>query len=204
MVIADTNVLTNFYSAVFNNESIIYCYFCEELGIDKGGQFICAVFLFCILCKLICSLGSVVNKLNLFINKGNKINNNMLKGVYFNNERRPKSKDARTKYDANTMRVLGITSDGKLGFIISKEEYLAANEAYLNVPAGSPEEFELMTEEQLAAYKENEQGQSINSVKTDYTVKGVFSITGLKVADKVDKLLPKGIYIVNGKKIIIK
>lgn len=144
------------------------------------------------------------NKLNLFINKGNKINNNMLKGVYFNNERRPKSKDARTKYDANTMRVLGITSDGKLGFIISKEEYLAANEAYLNVPAGSPEEFELMTEEQLAAYKENEQGQSINSVKTDKPVKGVFSITGLKVADKVDKSLPKGIYIVNGKKIIIK
>ena len=144
------------------------------------------------------------NKLNLFINKGNKINYNMLKGVYFNNERRPKSKDARTKYDANTMRVLGITSDGKLGFIISKEEYLAANEAYLNVPAGSPEEFELMTEEQLAAYKENEQGQSINSIKTDNTVMGVFSITGLKVADKVDKSLPKGIYIVNGKKIIIK
>ena len=144
------------------------------------------------------------NKLNLFINKGNKINNNMLKGIYFNNERRPKSKDARTKYDANTMRVLGITSDGKLGFIISKEEYLTANEAYLNVPAGSPEEFELMTEEQLAAYKENEQGQSINSIKTDNTVMGVFSITGLKVADKVDKSLPKGIYIVNGKKIIIK
>ena len=144
------------------------------------------------------------NKLNLFINKGNKINNNMLQGVYFNNERRPKSKDARTKYDANTMRVLRITSDGKLGFIISKEEYLTGNEAYLNVPAGSPEEFELMTEEQLAAYKENEQGQSINSIKTDNTVKGVFSITGLKVADKVDKSLPKGIYIVNGKKIIIK
>ena len=59
-------------------------------------------------------------------------------------------------------------------------------------------------DKELAAYKENEQGQSINSVKTDYTVKGVFSITGLKVADKVDKSLPKGIYIVNGKKIIIK
>lgn len=144
------------------------------------------------------------NKLNLFINKGNKINSNMLKGVYFNNERRPKSKDARTKYDANTMRVLGITSEGKLGFVVSKEEYLAANEAYLNVPIDSPEEFVLMTEEELAAYKENEQGQSINPVKTDKPVKGVFSITGLKVADKVDKSLPKGIYIVNGKKIIIK
>ena len=87
---------------------------------------------------------------------------------------------------------------------VSKEEYLAANEAYLNVPIDSPEEFVLMTEEELAAYKENEQGQSINPVKTDKPVKGVFSITGLKVADKVDKSLPKGIYIVNGKKIIIK
>lgn len=144
------------------------------------------------------------NKLNLFINKGNKINSNILKGVYFNNERRPKSKDARTKYDANTMRVLGITSEGKLGFVVSKEEYLAANEAYLNVPIDSPEEFVLMTEGELAAYKENEQGQSINSVKTDNDVKGVFSITGLKVTDKIDESLPKGIYIVNGKKIIKK
>lgn len=144
------------------------------------------------------------NKLNLYINQGNKINSNMLKGVYFNNKRRPKSKDARTKYDANTMRVLGITSEGKLGFVVSNEEYLAANEAYLSVPVDSPEEFVLMTEEELAAYKENEQGQSINSVKTDHDVKGVFSITGLKVADKIEESLPKGIYIVNGKKIIKK
>ena len=144
------------------------------------------------------------NKLNLYQNKGNKINDNILKGVYFNNERRPKSKDARTKYDVNTMRVLGVTSEGKLGFVISKKEYLTANESYLNVPAGSPEEFELMTEEQLAAYKENEQGQSsITSVTTNNAVKGVFSITGLKVADKINGSLPKGIYIVDGKKIII-
>ena len=143
------------------------------------------------------------NKLNLFTNKGNKINDNMLKGVYFNNARRPKSKDARTKYDANTMRVLGTTAEGKLGFVISKDEYLAANEAYLSVPADSPEEFVLMTEEELAAYKETEQGQSISTIKTGNNTKGVFSVTGVKVADKIDGSFPKGIYIVDGKKIII-
>ena len=143
------------------------------------------------------------NKLNLFTNKGNQINDNMLKGVYFNNARRPKSKDARTKYDANTMRVLGTTAEGKLGFVISKDEYLAANEAYLSVPADSPEEFVLMTEEELAAYKETEQGQSISTIKTGNNTKGVFSVTGVKVADKIDGSFPKGIYIVDGKKIII-
>ena len=181
------------------------------------------------------------NKLNLYINIGNSANNNLLKGIYFNNERRPKSKDARTKYDANTMRVLGITSDGKLGFITSKEEYLAANEAYLNVSVGSPEEFELMTEEQLAAYKESENdngetgeggdngetgeggdngetgeggdngetgeggdngGSSIKNVNGLTKKLGVYSITGKKIADTINAKLPKGIYIVNGKKVI--
>lgn len=142
------------------------------------------------------------NKLNLYINQGDKINNNLLKGVYFNNERRPKSKDARTKYDANTMRVLGITSEGKLGFVISEEEYLAANEAYLKVSTDTPEELILMTEDELNDYKKTEQGQSISSIKIKDSIKGVYSITGVKVADELNETLPKGIYIVNGKKII--
>ena len=85
----------------------------------------------------------------------------------------------------------------------TKDEYLAANEAYLSVPADSPEEFVLMTEEELAAYKETEQGQNISTIKTGNNTKGVFSVTGVKVADKIDGSFPKGIYIVDGKKIII-
>ena len=142
------------------------------------------------------------NKLNLYINQGDKINNNLLKGVYFNNERRPKSKDARTKYDASTMRVLGITSEGKLGFVVSNEEFLAANEAYLKVSTDTPEELILMTEDELNDYKKTEQGQSIGSIKIKDSIKGVYSITGVKVADELNETLPKGIYIVNGKKII--
>ena len=100
------------------------------------------------------------------------------------------------------MRVLGITSEGKLGFVVSTEEFLAANEAYLKVSTDTPEELILMTEDELNDYKKTEQGQSIGSIKIKDSIKGVYSITGVKVADELNETLPKGIYIVNGKKII--
>ncbi|MCI7360935.1 MAG: hypothetical protein MSH36_06285, partial [Prevotella sp.] len=46
----------------------------------------------------------------------------------------------------------------------------------------------------------------IGGVKTDAPVKvqnGVFSISGVKVAENADNL-PKGLYIVDGKKVIVK
>ncbi len=147
------------------------------------------------------SADASANKLNLFRNQGTKPAGNLMKGVYFNNPKRPKSPDARTKYDANTMRVLGTLADGTLGFVTSTEEYLAANEAYLVVPQETPAEMVLMTEEELAKFKENE-GNSIGQVKENESVRGVFSLTGLKVAEKMNASLPKGVYIVNGKKIV--
>ena len=66
----------------------------------------------------------------------------------------------------------------------------------------SPEELILMTEDELNDYKKTEQGQSIGSIKIKDSIKGVYSITGVKVADELNETLPKGIYIVNGKKII--
>lgn len=141
------------------------------------------------------------NKLNLFYKQGATPAGNLMKGVYFNNPKRPKSKDARTKYDANTMRILGILSDGKLGFVTSKDEYLAANEAYLVVPEGTPADMVLMTEEELAEYKKNE-GLSIDKIQAAKQTKGVYSLTGEKVADKMSDKLPKGVYIVDGKKTI--
>ena len=44
---------------------------------------------------------------------------NLLAGVFFNNDHRPKSVDARTVFDKNTMRVLGVTADGNLGYVLS-------------------------------------------------------------------------------------
>ncbi len=140
------------------------------------------------------------NKLNLFRNQGAKPTGNLMKGVYFNNPKRPKSPDARTEYDASTMRVLGVLADGTLGFVTSTEEYLAANESYLVVPKDTPAEMVVMTEEELAEYKENETG--ISQLKENKFVNGVYSLTGVKVADKMVESLPKGVYIINGKKIV--
>lgn len=73
---------------------------------------------------------------------------NLLGGVFFNNS--SNAHNNQTAFDSNTMRVLGLTSDGKLGFVTSGEQYLAANRAYLKVPSGTPSELKLVTEEEYA------------------------------------------------------
>lgn len=139
------------------------------------------------------------NKLNLYLNQGGHPEGNLMKGIYFNNPYRPKSPDARTKFDPSCMRVLGILEDGTLGFVHSDETHLTSNEAYLTVPADAPEELVVMTEDELAAYKDFEAG--INYPADKKSVSGVYSITGLKIADKMHPALPKGVYIVNGRKV---
>lgn len=91
------------------------------------------------------------NRLNLLRNNLQPVEDNQLKGVYFNNSRRKKSPDALTLYDPETMRVLGTDSEGKLVFKKYDEEYLPANQSYLAVPAGSPETVTIMTEEEYNA-----------------------------------------------------
>ena len=70
---------------------------------------------------------------------------NLLKGVYFCNGEPGDTHFNKVTYDPNTMRLLGITSKGKLGFVTSTEAYLPRNRAYLVVPEGSPSELTLMT-----------------------------------------------------------
>ncbi len=91
------------------------------------------------------------NRLNLFKSAGTAIDSNMLKGVYFQNEDRAKkqknpSKDAVTVFDPSTMRVLGVMSNGQLGFVTPDIQYLPANESYLVVPENSPLEMPVLTE----------------------------------------------------------
>ena len=88
------------------------------------------------------------NKLNLQMQGATAISGNQLKGVYFNNPNRLKSQDARTAYDASTMRVLAV-KDGKLVYTTdSSLDYLPANQSYLSVPAGTAENLPVMTEEE--------------------------------------------------------
>ncbi len=91
------------------------------------------------------------NKLTIGANSVSKISGNKLGGVYFCNTSR--SHNNVTPYDASTMRVLGLTSDGKLGFVAYNSTNMPANKAYLKVAAGAPSELVLMSEAEYEEYK---------------------------------------------------
>ena len=97
------------------------------------------------------------NRLNLELQDGTAPSGNLLKGVYFENSQveyiarslrlgtEPFHLNV-TPNDPNTMRLLGVTSKGKLGFVKSDVKYVPQNSAYLKVAAGSPDEITLMTQ----------------------------------------------------------
>ena len=74
----------------------------------------------------------------------NAVDRNMLKGVYFNNTNT--NHKNQTPYDKKTMRVLGVLSDGTIGFKTDDLDFLPRNQAYLVVPEGTPDELPLTTE----------------------------------------------------------
>ena len=99
------------------------------------------------------------NRLELVESSAKAPSDNQLGGVFFCNEERPKSNDALTPYNKQTMRLLGRTSSGKLGFISTSTQlknfkgtdYLPANQSYLKVKEGTAAELTVVTEEE---YKE--------------------------------------------------
>lgn len=107
------------------------------------------------------------NRLNLLAGSYPAVANNKLAGVYFCNEFREKSKDAITPFDNTLMRVLQVNAEGKLVFDTQTtnlhvnwwgddgKRYLNANQSYLPVPTGTPEEVTIMTETEYAEYKAN-------------------------------------------------
>lgn len=97
------------------------------------------------------------NRLNIG-GSASAISGNRLGGVYFNNTSL-KHKN-QTPYDKETMRVLGTLSDGTVGFVTSDIKFLPRNKAYLTVPAGSPAEIRLVSEEEFDK-------SAIITVKTD-------------------------------------
>ena len=73
----------------------------------------------------------------------------LLRGVFFDNTN--KILGHYTPYDANTMRVLGKNSNGELAFVKYSGAVVPANKAYLQVPAGSPDQLRIVTEEEYLA-----------------------------------------------------
>ena len=124
---------------------------------------------------------------------GSSISNNQLQGVYcalyaahhMNYK----------QYDKSHHRVLG-SNNGKIAFVkatsddLYKGSYLKANRAFLYVPAGSPDTYV-------------EGGTGITTIKAqEVKSEGMYSLTGARIQESST---PKaGIYIQNGKKIVIK
>ena len=109
------------------------------------------------------------NRINILTSKVAAISGNQLLGVYFCSTTNLATSTKHINsvvYDANTMRVLGKTSDGSLGFIKAPDsslyievdrktkqtvKYIPANTAYLKVASGAPAELKLVSKDEYEA-----------------------------------------------------
>ena len=95
---------------------------------------------------------------------------NMLSGEYFNSSDFCGSKAFHYNalpWDAATMRVLGTTKDGKLGFVKNtKMKTIPRNKAYLVVAANAPDEIRLLTQ---AEYEEEKNKDAVTVTARSYS-----------------------------------
>lgn len=158
-----------------------------------------------------------LNRLELVHNNSAGPADNKLKGVFFNNPQRSKSKDARTVFDPATMRVLGVRADGSIGYILSdvqpdattKKQYLTANQSYLQVGEGIPSSLRIMTEAEydaLLAHRADSIAASVRLVAPGKTLDKVYQISGRFVGELTAgeiEMLPAGVYIIGKRKVVI-
>ena len=84
------------------------------------------------------------NRATIPDNSPTAITQNVLKGALF--EKTNGLNPQYTPYDENTMRILGLTAQGKIGFVKSLSLYrVKANKAYLPVEPGSPDELTIIS-----------------------------------------------------------
>ena len=91
-------------------------------------------------------------------------NYNLLRGVYFDNTN--KLLGHYDRYNPKTMRVLGITSKGQLGFVQHRDTIIPANKAYLQVPVGTPDELRIVTDDEYFA----EVNKPVTVTANSYTI----------------------------------
>ena len=139
------------------------------------------------------------NRLDLLTSSPSVPSDNILTGTYFNNEW-PSNHWNRVENDPATIRLLGVTSTGKLGFVTKTDvDYVPANTAYLKVTPGTAAELRLVSEDEFTA--------GVSEITVDDEVNapsGVYTLTGVKVADDANANLPAGVYIINGKKVVVR
>ncbi len=96
-------------------------------------------------------------------------------------------------YNSSTMRMLGLTADGKPAFVKSNIKYLPANKCYLSVSSSAPDELKIVTEQEYIT------GISEMTTNTTDGKKIIYDLQGRRITAP-----SKGLYIVNGKKVVIK
>ena len=159
-----------------------------------------------------CSSDNVANnKTTLLDETLTPISGNELKGRVFcfvPTEREDQSMKNALQFNQNTMRVLGVV-DGKLAFVANNSAalskgYIPANKAYLPISstfaASTANGIKLLLPSEYAV------AASIKAVTSEEPAKeGIYTLTGTKVkyTNSTDNL-PKGIYIINGKKQVIR
>ena len=119
-----------------------------------------------------------------------------------------------TDFDPATMRVLGKTSDGRLGLVNGTEWVKAsydsdkevtyylipANTCYVSVGESAPAELPLLTEEEYV-------NLAVTSLHADDAAKvqGVFTLSGQQLnATGETTGLPAGVYVINGRKQVVR
>lgn len=161
-----------------------------------------------------------LNRLELIYNNTAGPADNKLKGVFFNNPKRTKSKDARTAFDPATMRVLGVMPDGSLGYVLSgvepdadtHKQSLLANQSYLPVGVGIPNSVRVITEAEYQALLQHRADSiaaiaaAVDEIVSNKSLNRVYQISGRYLgeltADEIE-MLPAGVYIIGKRKVVI-
>lgn len=118
------------------------------------------------------------NKVTVGASGASAVSGNLLKGVYYDQTRT--MHESATYNDQATMRHLGVTSEGKLGYITTDDEICPHNYSYLTVSQDCPTELTLVTPEQ---YEEiiNEEvfatGITLNLSEATVEVEAGFNLT---------------------------
>lgn len=126
---------------------------------------------------------------------------NYLAGTYFASV--TNKHEEYVDYDATSMRVLGVNDANEIIFTTAKSSdldengHIPMNTCYLRVFNDLTGDFKLVNEDEYAGIYD------INADATDSkTNQGIFNLSGVKVDES--KTLKPGIYIKNGKKVVIK
>lgn len=153
------------------------------------------------------------NRLNLLTSSSTTVSGNNLAGVYFCNDVGGDHRNV-VEYNSSSMRVLGVTSNGALGFVTPTDlSYIPANTAYLKVTEETGKEtaseFQLVTEEEyeeLLSQHTNAGIEEVIKIDNNINVSGVYTLMGVKLSEEnsLPEGIASGIYIVGGKKVVVR